>query len=367
MGQKDGNLPETHPGDGGGEQHGHQAERAATQFFIASAPPGRIREVMENCELLVDPMALSERFMEETLEQTAEDQHYVITVTNPEAAPYEASHLPSELLPAASAAEIMRSFAYSLTRLLQDFSVTASPAPAEAFPAELEPYREALQRCLEKHVSQRYACSSLRLAFRVPVELSQAVSVYSHTRGDLTPPPQLTAVFSTLAQNKNSSWACSWTSEWRAYFSPSNPSAGARLEGKAEVRAFLGEDSSVQANFTRRFGLPDSAESASSATPAEVTSSEDVDNDAASPHSASVSVVVLPTANVNAPDVFARELVDAIRGNEDILIREIDEFFTNRALRIARAMRRVLPVYGKAFDWKQQSIQLQPQNLQADR
>ncbi|KAL8449794.1 hypothetical protein Emed_002757 [Eimeria media] len=250
MSQGDIQFSETQRGNSGGEQQTHNSKRLATQFFMANAPPGKLREVMENCELLVDPAAVSDRFMQETLEQAAEDRRQFVSVSSPGAAPYEAS--PKDALLCSAASFGKSQYLHPPTKSLltvaaraSDLVVTSSvPAPPEAFPPALEQHR-----------------------------------------------------------------ACSWSSEWRVFFSLSDASSLVYIEGEMEVRAFLYEDSSIQASFSRVFRVEDKNPFISS------SSTEDK---------------------------------------------------TNTTLKTAKSLRRVLPVYAKPFDWKQQSIQLQPQQLSVE-
>ncbi|KAL8455755.1 hypothetical protein Emag_000329 [Eimeria magna] len=308
MSQGDVHFSETHRGNSGGEQQTYKSKRLATQFFMANAPPGKLREVMENCELLVDPAAVSDRFMQETLEQAAEDRRQIVSVSSPGAAPYEASPKSALLCSAASFGKSQylhppTKSLISVAARASDLVVTSSaPAPSEAFPSTSEQHRAALERELESHVQRRCGQGSL-LRARVAPETQRLACVYSHERNDKTPVPQLTAVISSLTENKNSSWACSWSSEWRVFFSLSDSSSQVYIEGEMELHAFLYEDSSIQASFTRSFRLPDANPSSSS---------------------------------------------------------------SSSTLKTARSLRRVLPVYAKAFDWKQQSIQLKPQQLSVE-
>ncbi|KAL8271922.1 hypothetical protein Esti_004046 [Eimeria stiedai] len=491
MSQGNVQFSEAQRGNGGGEQQAFKSKRIATQFFMAHAPPGKLREVMENCELLVDPAAVSDRFMQETLEQAAEDRRQIVSVSSPGAAPYEASpkdvhahvcaslpackpppcmvraseewlkaqcYLTVSLLPASmgtcrgaccwarallcTAASFGKSqYLYSPTKSLlsvaargSDLVVTSTvSAPPEAFTPELEQHRSHPPSCghlpreaatleVQSLIEGRLTAFSwtqfiLLAGWRAYVHLTgvaaglllRAEAPLKESWSCMCSVVVATAASCARAQrlrpiarlvffliealllfllHQTKVWtvsACaearSWSSEWRVFFSLSDPTSPAHIEGEMEVRAFLYEDSSIQASFTRSFRLSDGPNpSASSSGESEKTRPSEtrdarVESKAEAPKSGcnekgkavpSPVSLVLSDAKVDSPEKFAHEVVEAIRINEEVVLREIEEFFVDRALNTARGLRRVLPVYAKAFDWKQQSIQLQPQQMSVE-
>ncbi|KAL8433139.1 hypothetical protein ACSSS7_004116 [Eimeria intestinalis] len=109
-----------------------------------------------------------------------------------------------------------------------------------------------------------------------------------------------------------------------------------------EVRAFLYEDSSVQASFTRSFRLPDENLSASSsAEEGKTIPSETRDDPIISgarksgrdregkARCSSISLGLSGTL-VESPEKFARQVMETIRDNEEVVLQEIDEFFKER-------------------------------------
>ncbi|OEH80148.1 capping protein alpha-like [Cyclospora cayetanensis] len=370
---------------GGSDSDGSNARKAAALFFMTNAPPGALREVMENCELLMDASAVSSRSLAEALEQSAEEQRLILAL--PSGTSSQQSALATQLQAVLSPSGRIAKSTYLCSSTKQvltisasgsDLNVSASPAAADAFPAQVESFRAALQAELTDYVKRCFACGALRQLLSLPVSLQQAVSVLSHAAApsEASQPP-LRAILAVHAENTSSCWACDWKSEWRFVFDPLDAKTGVFLEGEARVRCYLHEDASVQANFSRSFaserrknaGIEGDqeetlqAESGSSGSASSSSVNPSPTACSSSEAAASSDPCCIAAGNSNSPAALARQMAEAVERLEAQLQQEIQDFFARRALRVSKVLRRVLPVHGKPFDWRQQSLQLKPQQL----
>ncbi|CBZ49819.1 putative capping protein alpha-like subunit [Neospora caninum Liverpool] len=410
-------VPRSATEDDSGDAATLARNRCIVRFFANNSPPDQLRSVVEDCELLADDETLmGYDFVEEVCEAAHDDSLALFAFVPDDDQPFLQGIMCREgklsenvyLYPPAK-------LAVTLSHSTCSLILPPRPAPSTCFPEEVEPYRKALEDAFSRYVELRYSDDAVEPR-RSAVRTRHATAVYARilpeteknaseetaepsdgpalpSETDAYAPPQsaaavayvqqgggkiykLTAAMSLRHSNAESCWAAARTSYWEVYFSTANQRLA--IEGKVRLRSHTCEDWNAQVDYQRIFVSPTEA---SRGKPREMPQAPEEDSNGARetpeqlsdasrekahasaqegsrPAERREGLYVEKCVEVNDPSALVRRVLEFIKDKEADVLGDERHCFQAYVPATLRALRRVLSLTGRTFDWQQQSLQL---------